>query len=88
MWTPDDEWAAVAHRVPGFAGFWQESSTLVLALVDSTQQAAALRAIAGEAPLDRYTAVRVQPVAYDFVHLLGWKHLVFERMGGPDEPTA
>ena len=50
LWTQDDEWAAVAKRVPGFAGFWQEGSTLVLALVDTTQRAAALRDIAGQFP--------------------------------------
>jgi hypothetical protein len=88
MWTQDDEWAAVAKRVPGFAGFWQEGSTLVLALVDTTQQAAALRDIAGQFPVDRYTRVRVQRVAYDFAQLLAWKQLVFEHLGGPREPYS
>jgi hypothetical protein len=88
MWTQDDEWAAVAHRVPGFAGFWEEGSTLVLALVDTTQQAAALRDIARQVSLDRYTNIRVQPVTYDFAQLLTWKQLVFEHMGGPGEPYS
>jgi hypothetical protein len=88
MWTQDDEWAAVAKRVHGFAGFWQEGSTLVLALVDTTQQAAALRDIARQFPVDRYTRVRVQRVAYDFAQLLAWKQLVLEHLGGPGEPYS
>jgi hypothetical protein len=88
MWTQDDEWAAIAHRVRGFAGFWQEGSTLVHALVDPTQQAAALRNIAGQVSLDRYTTVRVQPVTYDFAQLLTWKQLVFEHQGDRASRTA
>ena len=80
-WDQDDCWADIAGRVPGFGGYWQEGSTLVLALVDTTQRAAALQEVNRLQPGDRHTPIRVEPVRYDFAQLYAWKRLASRYLG-------
>jgi hypothetical protein len=76
----DERWAAVAERVPGFAGLWFEGSTLVLALADTARVADALREVADEIAPRTYSAVRVQPARFDFAQLHEWRQLVFDHL--------
>jgi hypothetical protein len=80
--TDDELRADVAKRVPGFAGVWFHGSTLVLALVDTTQRAAALREVADllEISPEKYRNVRVQPAQFDFAQLYAWKEAVVTRL--------
>jgi hypothetical protein len=80
-WIQDDYWADIVRRVPGFGGYWQEGSTLVLALVDTTQRTAALQEVNRLRPGDRDTQVRVEPVRYDFAQLYAWKRLASQYLG-------
>ena len=73
---PDDHWAEVAGRVPGFAGWWLDGGTIVLMLVDTTQREAALSAIRPELPPRYINNIRVQKADFDFRHLRDWKDLV------------
>jgi hypothetical protein len=89
-WTQDDQWADVVSRVPGFGGYWREGSTLVLALADTTQRAAALYEFTRLHPGDEPTKVRIQSVKYDFAQLYAWKQLASQYLGdstGPFEAT-
>jgi hypothetical protein len=76
--NPDDDLAAVADRVPGFAGSLLAGDTLVLLLVDPAQRAAAeheARARLGPgAPAIRHVAVR--PARYDYRQLPDWRRRV------------
>jgi len=72
---PDDQWAALAERVPGFAGWWQDGDTTVLMLVDTTRRAAALKAIAMERGRRLRNPIRVQKADFDFKQLRDWKRL-------------
>ena len=72
---PDDHWAEIAHRVPGFAGWWLDGGTIVLWLVDTTQRDAALQAVAAELPRRYSHNVRVRKADFDFIQLRDWKNL-------------
>lgn len=74
--TIDEQFAAVARKVPGFAGFHRdpEKGVTYISLRDPSYQAEAEKAIAEimgwEVLLNR--TVVVQPVAYDFLQLEKW----------------
>ena len=72
---PDDHWAEIAHRVPGFAGWWLDGGTIVVWLVDTTQREAALQAIAAELPRRYRHTIRVRKADFDFIELREWKNL-------------
>jgi hypothetical protein len=78
---PQDQCLALlAERVPGFAGFWFEGNTLVLAMVDTAHVTAALREVKDYIAPRVYRAVRVQPAQFDFAQLYGWKQLAFNNL--------
>ena len=73
---PDDRWAAIAERVPGFAGWWRDGDTAVVMLVDTTRRADAVKAIAPELRGRHIRTIRVQRADFDFKELRDWKHAV------------
>jgi hypothetical protein len=73
---PDDRWAAVAQKVPGFAGLWLDGSTAVLMLVDTVQRDAAVAELAAELRRWHIGTVRVRKADFDFIQLRRWKLLV------------
>lgn len=73
---PDDQWAAIAERVPGFAGWWRDGDTAVVMLVDTTRRADAVKAIAPELQGRHIRTIRVQRADFDFKELRDWKHAV------------
>lgn len=73
---PDDQWAAIARRVPGFAGWWLDGTTAVLMLVDTMQRDAAITAIGEELRSRPIRNIRVQKAEFDFVQLRDWKSRV------------
>jgi len=73
---PDDQWAKIAQKVPGFAGWWLDGGTAVLMLVDTTQRDAAVAAIAEDMRHHHIGRVRVRKADFDFIQLRRWKLLV------------
>ena len=74
--APDDQWAVIAQRVPGFAGWWLDGTTAVLMLVDTTQRDAAVSALAADLQRNHVTKVRVRRAEFDFIQLRAWEVLV------------
>ncbi len=73
---PDDRWAKIAQKVPGFAGWWLHGTTAVLMLVDTTQRDAAVAEIAAEMRGKHIGRVLVRKADFDFIQLRRWEILV------------
>lgn len=73
---PDDHWAAIAERVPGFAGWWRDGDAAVVMLVDTTRRTDALKEIAAELRGLHIKTIRIQRTDFDFKQLRDWKRLV------------
>src|SRR5688500_6997323 len=70
----DDQFGAVAVRVPAFGGMYLADDTLVVHLTDPSQEGAAVGAIRAVFGAERIPAggVRVLPATYGFAQLSAW----------------